>query len=106
MRIIHGKNYTIEERKKYTLIILQNIIDSVFRLVDAMKMFDFEFENEEINQELQLLNHCKEQLKYDLNDWFTNLSIYTPIIKKIWEDKSIRSIVQKRNQFYLNDSTE
>ncbi len=47
MRIIHGKNYTLDERKKYTHLIVQNIVDSIVRLVEAMySLFYFEFQNE------------------------------------------------------------
>lgn len=72
MRIIHGKNYSIDERKKYKHLIIQNVIDSVVRLVDAMKLFSLTFENESNEICTNLILNCQQNLKSDLIDWNSN----------------------------------
>jgi hypothetical protein len=109
MRIIHDKNYTIEERKKYKPLIINNILDSINRLVHAMhKIFRINFDNEENHANYELLLEFQEKLKSDnlLEEWTQNGAKYAKIINSIWTDESIKFCYKKRNQFYLTDSTE
>jgi hypothetical protein len=106
MRIIHGKNYTINERKKYHHLVIQNIIDSIVRLADAMKFFSISFENYSNIEGFENILVCQQYLKIDLNDWNQNLMNYYTIIKSIWNDNSIQIVLKKKNKFYLNDSIE
>ena len=47
MRIIHGANYTSNEKIKYKPLIIHNILESIIRLVNAMRqIFLLEFEKE------------------------------------------------------------
>ena len=107
MRIIHGTNYTVDERKKYKPLIIQNIIDSIIRLVNAMRyqfLMEFTFNsNEDCFTHIQ---NCDEKLHLGLDDWNQNLNGYFESIKSIWEDPSIMKTYQRRNKFYLIDSIE
>ena len=111
MRIIHGRNYSLDERKKYTHLIIQNIIDSLVRLVDAMQtQFYLDFENAHNNEYftefIQKLQHSLKANLLPMTDWYSNLNSYKSMIDSIWRDKSIKWCYTKRNLFYLNDSTE
>ena len=108
MRIIHGKKYTIEERKKYTHLIVQNMLDSLVRLYEAMKsLFYFDFENE-LNEAyydqfvLKLHEALKSEEKLVNTDWYTHLNTYYQIINSIWNDEAIRFCFKKRNFLTLN----
>lgn len=107
MRVIHGANYTPDERNKYKPIIILNLVDSITRLIDAMQMFSIRFENEQNETDfIQIVNLLQHIKSGDLTDWLQNTSKYARIIRSIWDDPSIRTCYQRRNQFYLNDSTE
>ena len=111
MRIIHGKNYSLDERKKYTHLIVQNIVESLVRLVDAMRsLFYLDFENKLNNQYfdefiVNLQTNLKTNTLLAKTDWYSNLSRYMQIMTSIWKDVSIQYCFDKRNLFYLNDST-
>lgn len=106
MRIIHGTNYSLDERRKYKPLIIHNIVDSIIRLVDALKLFSLKF-SDRLNEDnyLEILN-CHEKLQIDLSDWNRNSDKYCTIIKQIWDDHSIRVCYSRRNKFYLIDSIE
>jgi hypothetical protein len=106
MRIIHDKNYTVEERVKFKPLIIQNLIDSIIRLVEAMQRFNLDFENHENKHNFQVLLTCNENLKIDLRDWNKDAYLYGAVIKDLWNDESIQKCYERRNQFYLNDSTK
>jgi hypothetical protein len=69
MRIIHGKNYTINERKKYCHLVIQNIIDCIVRLAETMKLFGLSFENNSNIEGFDSILACQQCLRIDLNDW-------------------------------------
>lgn len=106
MRIIHGSNYSFEERKKYKPLILQNIVDSIVRLVNAMKQFNKNFITDLNDDNFTLMTICHQKLQLDLVDWNQNLKKYYYAITSIWDDESIKITYQRRNKFYLIDSIE
>lgn len=107
MRIIHDKNYTNEECRRYKPVIIQNILDSTIRLVEAMSIFNINFEKKENTTNYNKIVECNMRLKSgDMNDWNKNSKDYSNAIKSIWGDKSIKFCFEKRNLFYLIDSTE
>ena len=74
MRIIHGKNYNTNDRKKYKNLVIHNIIDSIVRLVDAMKLFSLNFENKSNINGFNTILNCQQLLKVgDISDWNQNL---------------------------------
>ncbi len=106
MRIIHGTSYTIDERKKYKPLIFHNIIDSINRMVNAMKKFNLKFVHNYNEDNYMLILDCHKSLIESKFDWRQSLENYSSIIKAIWDDPSIIRVYQRRNEFYLIDSIE
>jgi hypothetical protein len=106
MRIIHGLNYTDTERKRYKPVIIQNIIESIVRLVEALKLFSLCFESKENDENFNLITKLNQNLKSDMSDWNVNAQNYRQLIEKIWKDNSIKTVFNKKNKFYISDSIE
>lgn len=107
MRIIHDKNYSYEECRRYKPVIIQNILDSTIRLAQAMSIFNINFDKKENIVNYEKILECNMKLKSgDMNDWNKNSKDYADAIKSIWGDNSIKFCFEKRNLFYLIDSTE
>ena len=106
MRIIHGQSYSEDDRKKYKILIIQNIFDSIVQLVNAMRSFQMRFMNQENEDYFSLILLTHETLQNGLDNWNKNLNENCKMINSIWIDPSIRNTYQRRNKFYLNDSTE
>ncbi len=110
MRIIHGNNYTAQEKIKYKPLIIHNILDSIIRLINAMRhVFLMEFEMEDNEYFSNQIFEAQKNLEYenmDLTNWNKHLSENLISIQSIWSDKNIKSVYEQRNKFYLNDSTE
>ena len=107
MRIIHGTNYSLDERKKYKPLIIHNIVDSIIRLVNAMKyqlFMEFTFNLNEEN--FSSILNCNENLRHGLVDWNQNSNRYFELIRSIWEDPKIKRTYESRNKFYIIDSIE
>lgn len=111
MNIIHGKSYPEKERKKFKYYVIANIMESIIRLVNAMRhIFNLKFErdlkNEESYNTILEAQHYLDTNNRDLTDWYNNSKKYADCIISIWRDNSIRIAYQHRNKFYFNDSTE
>jgi hypothetical protein len=106
MRIIHGKNYTDSERKKFRPCIIKNLVDSMVNLINAMSLFSLNFEIPENVDNAEFILDCQKKLSNDMSDWDQNSGIYSAQIKSIWTDPSIRICLARRNLFHLNDSIE
>lgn len=110
MRIIHGTKYSESEKKKFKPIIVMNILDSVQRLVNAMKeISNLEFDNEANEEKIKSLNLARMVLDddaEDLSDWENNIYDYERHIVSIWLDPSIKITYSQRNKFFLNDTAE
>jgi hypothetical protein len=110
MNIIHGKSYPEKERKKYKYYVIMNILDSVMRLVNAMRsVFNLKFEKEQVNEKnFNIILEAQQYLETyrDLQSWQQNLKKYKICILTIWNDSSISIAYQNRNKFFFNDSTE
>jgi hypothetical protein len=107
MRIIHGTNYSLDERKKYKPLIINNIIDSIIRLVNAMKyQLHMEFKLHSNEENFSAILNCSENLLHDLTDWNQKSNKYFELIKSIWEDPNVERTYEFRNKFYIIDSIE
>jgi hypothetical protein len=106
MRIIHGEKFKRHEQERFRRPIIENVLQSTFHLVDAMKTFDLNFKNDANTTGYESLLVAKELLLLDMADWNKNKESYGTYIKSIWTDETIRQCYDKRNQFYLHDSTE
>lgn len=110
MRIIHGSNYTENERKQFKSVIVMNILDSTQRLANAMKeIFNLEFEDKENEEKIKLINSAKMVLdknNENISDWEENLFDYERHIVSIWLDPSVKKTFSQKNKFFLNDTAE
>ena len=110
MRIIHGTNYSEIDRKKFKLAVIQNLLDSMYRLVIAMReFFDQEFENESNNEAFDELTRAQMALDDnpgDLTDWNANSETYANCVISIWDDSAVKLTYEQRNKFFLSDSSE
>ena len=111
MNIIHGKSYPEKERKKFKYYVIANILESIIRLVNAMRhIFNLKFAKEIYNEaNYSMIIEAQNFLdthNRDLTDWYQNSRRYAECVVSIWRDESIRIAYQHRNKFYFNDSTE
>ena len=106
MRVIHGEKYQRSEQERFRKPIIENVFQSICHLVEAMNAFSLQFENLKNIENYTGLLEAKECLIVDMNDWNKNKQVYATRIKEIWNDETIKVCYNRRNQFYLHDSTE
>lgn len=105
MRLIHDRNYSTDERKKFKYFIVLNLLDSTQRLVQAMRsLFKLSFKNEENESNYRQLIELKESSTLN-SSWELSGVNYGKMISAIWRDESIQITYSKRTMFYLSDST-
>ncbi len=110
MRIIHGENYSVNDRKKFKLVVIQNLLESICCLVRGMReFFDLQFENESNNQAIERLMGAKmilEENSNDLSDWYVNAKTYANLLTNICNDSAIKLTFEQKNKFFLSESSE
>ncbi|KAJ3427924.1 guanine nucleotide-binding protein g(o) subunit alpha [Anaeramoeba flamelloides] len=99
IQVIHKKKFDDpEERKKYRLVVFDNVVHSIQSLVTASTRFNNEITNvseSEIEEICNLENDVKYFTKEQAN-----------LIQKIWESESIQETYLQRNKFHLFDSAK
>ncbi|KAJ3425071.1 guanine nucleotide-binding protein g(o) subunit alpha [Anaeramoeba flamelloides] len=99
IQIIHKKKFDdLEERKKYRLVVIDNIVHSIQTLVTASVHLQKKIQNtseKEIEEIFNLENDVKAFTQEQIN-----------LIRKIWESDSIQETYTQRNTFHLFDSAK
>ncbi|RFU35612.1 hypothetical protein B7463_g683, partial [Scytalidium lignicola] len=100
MKIIHQNGYTVDELALYRLTIYKNLIDCSKALINAMRQFNIEAE-EQINRE-----YSDYLMEYQVDpDPHTPLDTKVgTAITSLWKDQSIETLMLRQSEFYLMDS--
>ncbi|KAG1939699.1 guanine nucleotide-binding protein subunit alpha-14 [Pimephales promelas] len=100
MRIIHGKGFSTDERRSYTKLVFQNILQAMSAITEAMNTLKIPYSN--------LQNEVYAQ-------WFKDLDIhqitqlqrnYIEAIRQLWKDQAVKICYEKRREYQLLDSTK
>ncbi|MEE6487438.1 hypothetical protein FKM82_014899 [Ascaphus truei] len=100
MRIIHGAGFSEVDRRKYALLVHQNIVTCMQSLIRAMETLRVPYDWEENKWNGKLISevdmykaHLMEKQQVDA-------------IKKLWGDPGIRRCYERRREFQLLDSAK
>jgi len=117
---LHGKGYSLEERKSFKRLIIQNVVDATIDLIQTQRPKSIDYKQNmhiktnhqtELKQEediLESLMNCQQLLKYSLDDWNEHVSKYFKQISSVWSSnarKQQHTHAQNVSQT-LNDSIE
>lgn len=96
IRILHGKGYSIEERRSFKRLVIQNIVDGTINLIQSQRSKSIELQenmpieagvqikSKQEHEILESLLNCQQLLKYDLDDWNKFASKYFKQISFVW----------------------
>ena len=101
MRIIHGEDFTEQDRLSFRPIIYHNILKGMKILVEARRRLQIQLENPK-NEDFghQVLN-------YHRSSEFTpeEFNPYSEALKSLWRDSGIQATVKRSNEFQLVSSS-
>ncbi|XP_039550896.1 guanine nucleotide-binding protein subunit alpha-11-like isoform X1 [Pimephales promelas] len=109
MRIIHGKGFSTDERRSYTKLVFQNILQAMSAITEAMNTLKIPYsnlQNEVIKSPSVFLVYAQ---------WFKDLDIhqitqlqrnYIEAIRQLWKDQAVKICYEKRREYQLLDSTK
>lgn len=98
MRIIHGEDYSDQERIEFRAIIYHNLLKGMKVLVEARKRLQLPLSNPDNEAHTETIvsgYHNSQQLQ---PDEFIN---YVEALKALWKDSGIQSTLQRSNEFQL-----
>ncbi|KAJ6229164.1 guanine nucleotide-binding protein g(o) subunit alpha [Anaeramoeba flamelloides] len=99
IQAIHKKKFDDpEERKKYRLVVFDNVVHSIQSLVTASTHFNNEITNV---SESEIEEICS--LENDITDFTQEQA---DLIKKVWESETVQETYLQRNKFHLFDSAK
>jgi hypothetical protein len=97
---LHGKGYSVEERRSFKRLIIQNIVDATIDLIRTQRLKSVECKEKTHTEthhqtELKLgenilesLLNCQQLLKYNLDDWNEYVSKYFKQISSVWSSNA------------------
>ena len=86
MRIHHGENFTVEERKHMKKCLLRNIFQAMRTLIIAMKDLEITYENTDSIEQANLIT-CKHGFEKDSEE--KTMKIIMSAIKYLWNDAGV-----------------
>ncbi|XP_076332875.1 guanine nucleotide-binding protein subunit alpha homolog isoform X1 [Tachypleus tridentatus] len=100
MKIIHGHNFDDETLKEFRSVVYQNIIRGMKVLVDARDKLGIPWENPNNSQNAYNILRFDNSTNLD-SQTFLNL---VGTVKKLWQDKGIKTAFERRREFQIGDS--
>ncbi|ODV91873.1 hypothetical protein CANCADRAFT_42505 [Tortispora caseinolytica NRRL Y-17796] len=98
MKILHQHGYSQEERALYRPSIFKNVLDCAKTLATAMKTFEIEPQQQEVDLDFILDAQIDADPNIPLDSLLANK------IKLMWTDPAMATVLDRRNEFYLMDS--
>ncbi|XP_076332876.1 guanine nucleotide-binding protein subunit alpha homolog isoform X2 [Tachypleus tridentatus] len=98
MKIIHGHNFDDETLKEFRSVVYQNIIRGMKVLVDARDKLGIPWENPNNSQNAYNILRFDNSTNLD-SQTFLNL---VGTVKKLWQDKGIKTAFERRREFQIN----
>lgn len=89
---------------QYLEAIKLNILTNTCNLVKGMRQIGLEFGNAENESYANEINELHSNL--DINEWNRDKRGYADKVISIWNDNGIKQAYARRNEFFLDDSTE
>lgn len=98
MKIIHGDGYTQQELKEYTMTIVDNLVQSMRIVLEAMGNLKINLGDQSNRVHVkQVITHCASGAN--------TLTPATAIaIKSLWNDDGVQSCIARSTEYQLNDS--
>lgn len=98
MRIIQGTGYSHNERKAFVGHIHNNVVSSMYTLIEAMRTLEVDFERAESEQHAQLVSSAHAQ-------GVTRLErSHVQALTSLWSDQGVQHVYARRREFELPDS--
>lgn len=98
MRIIYDNGYTNEEKMSNKSLILDNILNSMKAMIEAMHTLNIRYANK-LN-----LRNAEQMKKVDICEFEQLTDVYVSTIKQLWSDAGIQECYRRRGEFQLIDS--
>ncbi|KAJ8374439.1 hypothetical protein SKAU_G00050190 [Synaphobranchus kaupii] len=100
MRIIHGEDYSEEQRKPFAKLVYQNIFTSVKAMTRAMETLKIPYANKENKKHEELVQEVDTLQVTQLERG------YVAAIRSLWADPGLKMCYSRRREYQLLDSTE
>ncbi|TSL28211.1 Guanine nucleotide-binding protein G(q) subunit alpha [Bagarius yarrelli] len=100
MRIIHGKGYSEDDRRIFTVHIFENIFTAVQAMIEAMKTLQIPFTYAKNTSYAEML------LQVPPNGVKSMDQSYAEAISSVWRDPGMQRCYERRREYQLADSTK
>jgi len=100
MRILYGKGFEVEDRKKFTVLVYRNMMLAMRNMLDAAGRMGIDVAKEDrtIQQKAYALQESDPGAVESLREW-------GDVLGKLWNDNGIQAVYERRNEYQLSDST-
>ncbi|KAG2389190.1 hypothetical protein C9374_014590 [Naegleria lovaniensis] len=106
LKIIHLNGFSEHEVESYVPLVRGNVITNMLRLIEATSKLQIKLDNEENTQIAEKIKALDPNLFVAAKEFDNPNSQLGLGIKKLWNDKGIRSAYERRNEFQLYDCAE
>lgn len=103
MRIIHGSGYEMQELVMCRVPILHNIVRNIKTILQGRQTLGIPWKGEDLEEESQLLMDYSAKTELDAQIFEEE---YYLLIKKLWQDETIKDVFHRRRELQLNDNAE
>ncbi|KAM9516878.1 guanine nucleotide-binding protein subunit alpha-14-like [Salvelinus alpinus] len=100
MRIIHGTGYSDADKRGFTRLVYQNIVNAVQNMIQAMKTLQIDFKDHQNISHADRLSMVKADLVTILEPWQVDA------IRRLWSDQGIQKCYERKREYQLSDSTK
>ncbi|KAK2715194.1 guanine nucleotide-binding protein G(q) subunit alpha-like [Artemia franciscana] len=100
MRIIHGKGYSDEDKRRYKVFVFQNIFIVIQSMIKAMESLQIEYEDS------GSIDKARAVIEVESEKVTTFKSPYVKYIKELWNDLGVKKVYERRREYQLMDSAE
>ena len=106
MKIIYAGGYSTEEKQKFGVTIVHNVISAMQTLVKAMKVLDIPFSNqmsEENAQIIERMNLNKIVIPGTDHRSYEGMEMLH-VVRELWDDENVRTCFWRQKEFNISES--
>ena len=106
MKIIYAGGYSTEEKQKFGVIIVQNVISAMQTLVKAMKVLKIPYSNstsEAYAQIVEQMNLNKIVIPGTDHRSYEGMEMLH-IVRELWDDEGVRTCYWRQKEYTISDS--
>ncbi|XP_056287931.1 guanine nucleotide-binding protein subunit alpha-14-like [Pseudoliparis swirei] len=100
MRIIHGSGYSDADRKGFTRLVFQNIVNAIQALIRAMQTLEIDYIDDKNISHAQKLSQVEADQVSNLEAWQVDG------IRQVWRDRGVQRCYDRRREFQFSDSAK